>query len=69
MMPCRSQGADGVDESQPSKDLSGSWRLALKVVKASISSVVAVHVKVVVTVRKQRKIVIVVVIWFVENNK
>jgi hypothetical protein len=36
--PRQSHGADGVDASQPLSTPSGSWRLSLKDVKASISA-------------------------------
>ena len=43
--PRQSQGANGVDESQPFNAPSGSWRLSLKDVKASISVTVPAHDK------------------------
>lgn len=43
--PRQSHGADGVEESQPLNAPSGSWRLSLKDVKASISVTVSAHDK------------------------
>lgn len=57
-MPRQSQGADGVDESQPSNAPSGSWRLSLKEVRAWISVRVSSATDKVVAAARKSKIAV-----------